>query len=81
MKKKLSLAVMILTIGAAGTVCFADEIEPVVAVQEQVGETAETRAADYIEIIYRNNNGHLEYRRWNATKGYWVDPYWIRVAG
>ena len=35
--------------------------------------------AEVIEIKYRYDNytGKLQYRRWNATYGYWVDPYWI----
>lgn len=33
--------------------------------------------ADVIEVITRMNNGKPQYRRWNRTKGYWVDPYWI----
>ncbi len=33
--------------------------------------------ADTIVIKTRTYNGKKQYRRWNATKGYWVDPYWI----
>ena len=28
---------------------------------------------------YRMHNGKLQYRRWNATTGKWVDPYWINL--
>lgn len=28
---------------------------------------------------YRWHNGILQYRRWNAITGKWVDPYWINV--
>lgn len=35
--------------------------------------------ADVIVVKYRVNNGHLEKRRWNQTKGVWVDPAWIIV--
>lgn len=82
MKKRLALVAMLLTMGTIGMVCSADEAEPVAVAQAQTddGETVEPRVADHIEIIYRNNNGHLEYRRWNYTKGYWVDPYWIRLG-
>lgn len=31
---------------------------------------------DEIVIYTRVNNGKMQYRRWNATQGYWVDPYW-----
>lgn len=34
--------------------------------------------ADEIETKWRyNSKGILQYRRWNATRNYWVDPYWI----
>ena len=33
--------------------------------------------ADQIITKFRRYNNVLQYRRWNATKGYWVDPDWI----
>lgn len=36
------------------------------------------RAAQ-IEEKYKMANGKKYKRRWNATKGKWVDPYWIPV--
>lgn len=33
--------------------------------------------ADEIETIWRVNGDLLQYRRWNVTRNYWVDPYWI----
>lgn len=35
--------------------------------------------AEVIEIKYRIYNGVPQYRRWNATYGYWVDPDWINL--
>ena len=35
--------------------------------------------ADVIIWKYRVNNGVAEKRRWNVTKGVWVDPAWIVV--
>lgn len=32
---------------------------------------------DVIVVKVREYNGKLQYRRWNQTQGYWVDPYWI----
>ena len=32
---------------------------------------------DVIKYVYRNLDGRLQYRRWNETRGYWVDPDWI----
>ena len=37
--------------------------------------------ADVIVYQYRIYNGKRQYRRWNETRGYWVDPYWIDVTG
>lgn len=37
--------------------------------------------ADVIVYKYRIYNGKRQYRRWNETRGYWVDPYWIDVPG
>lgn len=36
-----------------------------------------TRSVDEIVKKYRYYNGVRQYRRWNVTKGVWVDPYWI----
>lgn len=33
--------------------------------------------ADVIVVRYRTYNGVYQYRRWNQTQGYWVDPEWI----
>jgi len=33
--------------------------------------------ADVIVTKFRNYAGKLQYRRWNNTRGYWVDSYWI----
>lgn len=35
--------------------------------------------SDRIELRYRVNNGVLQYRRFNASRNCWVDPYWINV--
>ena len=32
---------------------------------------------DVIQIYIRTHNGVKQYRRWNATRKYWVDPDWI----
>lgn len=34
---------------------------------------------DVIVVKFRYNNGVLQCRRWNETRGYWVDPYWVNV--
>ncbi|MDO5539154.1 MAG: hypothetical protein Q4F83_03655 [Eubacteriales bacterium] len=80
MKKNFALVMFLLTISLTGTAGFASEQKPAEVVQEQRDDGAQTRIADTIETKYRENNGYLEYRRWNCTKGCWVDPYWIRLA-
>ena len=34
---------------------------------------------DEILIYTRMYNGRMQYRRWNATRNYWVDPYWMDI--
>lgn len=42
--------------------------------------TIEPRA-DVIYWRFRTlEDGTIQKRRWNATRGYWVDPYWINVT-
>lgn len=35
--------------------------------------------SDVIEVKYRVNNGITQYRRWNRSKGCWVDSNWINL--
>lgn len=50
-----------------------------VEVQAAEAPTVEPRA-DNIYYVYRTlDDGTVQKRRWNATRGYWVDPYWITV--
>lgn len=44
-----------------------------------VEQTIITPYADVIVKKYRDYNGVIQYRRWNQTRGYWVDPYWINA--
>jgi hypothetical protein len=41
----------------------------------------ENRALDRIETHWTRINGLLFFRRWNATRGFWVDPHWILYQG
>lgn len=46
--------------------------------------SSESTIAPYADVIvykYRLYNGKQQYRRWNETRGYWVDPYWIDTPG
>ena len=31
------------------------------------------------DIGVRAYNGKVQYRRWNQTRGYWVDKHWINL--
>lgn len=42
----------------------------------KVEEEVETRD-DVIVTYYKTIGEQVYYRRWNRTKGFWVDPYWI----
>lgn len=71
--KKLKIAV--LTLVTALTI-----LSPFTVFAAPATEDFGTYSQDEIEYIYREYNGVLQYRRWNATKGIWVDPYWINVV-
>lgn len=47
----------------------------------EASETAEIEPkADVIYWRYRTlSDGTIQKRRWNETRGYWVDPHWIDV--
>ena len=37
--------------------------------------------ADVVYWVYRElSDGTIQRRRWNETRGYWVDPHWITVG-
>ena len=47
---------------------------------EVEAEEVETRA-DVVYWIYRQlADGTIQRRRWNETRGYWVDDHWITVG-
>lgn len=55
---------------------------PVYAAETGVSETSNSESiieprADVIVVKYRLHNGVYQFRRWNETRGYWVDPYWM----
>lgn len=52
---------------------------PSVAVEVDAAEI-EPRA-DVVYWVYRTlADGTMQKRRWNETRGYWVDPHWITVV-
>ena len=86
MKKKIAALFLALALcaGALSGTALAKETpkieNPYVFVRIDTQEI--TTYADEIEIyIARNkNDGKLYMRRWNATRGYWVDPAWILIS-
>lgn len=42
--------------------------------------TYSIQTEDIILVKHRKYNGKLQYRRWNETKHYWIDPAWIDVV-
>lgn len=80
MKKKVSGLLLVVSLGIAGTTAFANDMDTVIKQDIEVTQDVESRASDTIEMKYRYHNGHLQCRRWNATKGRWEDPYWKNVT-
>lgn len=78
MKKKICMLGLVLSLGSIGMTVGANETTTVQ--NTEVIQDVEGRIADEIIMKYRYLNGHLQCRRWNATKGYWVDPYWENVT-
>lgn len=80
--RKLLVAVMCLVLlGTMGglSVQAATAETSIVSEVTTNSEQIEPRA-DIIEICYRlTPEGKLQYRRWNSTRGYWVDPEWINA--
>ena len=45
--------------------------------QSAQSDIAVTPCADEIVTKFRINKDKVQYRRWNQTRGYWVDKKWI----
>lgn len=55
---------------------FAADI-PQAPTPQSSSESTVAPFADVIVYKFRLYNGKQQYRRWNETRGYRVDPYWI----
>ena len=77
MKKRFtSLLLALLLLFSLSATTFAMATPPTEAMTE-----SESPRADEIIAYYRvNNNGLLEMRRWNATRGYWIDDDWFVIG-
>ena len=53
------------------------------AKEQPAVQAAGTEIQPYADVIvtkYRAYQGKLQKRRWNETRGYWVDQYWITIG-
>ena len=80
MKKRISVLLLTASLGIIGTTALANDVDAIIGQDYEVTQDVESRASDTIETKYRYHNGHLQYRRWNATKGYWVDSDWTNLT-
>ncbi|MFR3788360.1 MAG: hypothetical protein ACLTWR_13895 [Agathobaculum desmolans] len=77
MQKRLLCALGAAAIMATAVpTAFAANI-PQISISQSTSESTIAPCADVIVYKYRIYNGKQQYRRWNETRGYWVDPYWI----
>ena len=80
MKKKLLIVAAIcasLFVVAPAVSVSAAEVESEVQVQSEQSDIGIAPCADEIVTKFRAYNGKIQYRRWNQTRGYWVDKKWI----
>lgn len=57
----------------------AAEVEQDVQEQSVQNDIGVAPCADEIVTKFRAYNGKVQYRRWNQTRGYWVDKHWINL--
>ncbi len=80
MKKKFLIATAmcasLLVVAPIASVSAADVEQDVQeqAIQSDIGIAP---YADEIVTKFRINKDKVQYRRWNQTRGYWVDKKWI----
>lgn len=81
MKKKLLIVAAIcasLFVVAPAVSVSAAEVESEVQVQSEQSDIGIAPCADEIVTKFRLIDGKkLQYRRWNQTRGNWVDKKWI----
>lgn len=79
--KKLSVIIMctIIVLASQSINVSAVETSKVEILNCQYENVIEPMSSDVIEYKYREYKNRIQYRRWNATKKCWVDPYWIYI--
>lgn len=76
MMKKL-IVVLALALMISGSVLSASAVENQVVEQSSENGGTIVPIADEIVTKFRVYNGKYQYRHWNETYGYWVEPDWI----
>lgn len=72
-----AVAVMASTVAVSASAADTTDIAAPVETSASTDATIEPRI-EVVETKYRVTvDGRIQYRRWNATHGYWVDPEWI----
>ena len=83
MKKKFLIvtAMCALLVGVAPIASVsAAEVEQDVQEQSVQNDIGVAPYADEIVMKFRVHNNKVQYRRWNQTRGYWVDKKWIDLT-
>ena len=85
MKKKILIAAAIcaslFVVVPTGYVSAAEiETESIPQTQSAYDNIAIAPYKDVIVTKFRVYKDKLQYRRWNATRGYWVDKKWIDLT-
>ena len=82
MKKRFLIAAAIcaslFVVGPTVNVSAA-EVEQDVQEQSVQNDIGVAPYADEIVMKFRVQNNKVQYRRWNQTRGYWVDKDWITL--
>ncbi len=78
MKRALVLLTMIFTVMISPMQSL--QVNGGNAVVQDNREIAGMQRADVIVKKYRHYHSVMQYRRWNETQGYWVDPDWIDMG-
>jgi len=80
MKKIINHTLLITSLLFLFSTAFPADISYTGIIPMTVEASEITPRADQIVWKYRVlTSGTVQKRRWNLTKGYWVDPHWINV--
>lgn len=81
MKKAKKIAAILFSAAIAAS-ALATTAQAAVA-EPPTPQSVETGIQPYADVIvtkYRAYQGKFQKRRWNETRGYWVDPEWITIG-